>query len=95
MIDLLLNELKEKGLEVEVRGKYNNYIDLLIPEPTQAIYDVIRTILHHEDGGVRDEGLCGGGFEFYPLKNGMKFAIAWGDGDGPTKIYLGKMGCAF
>ena len=61
-------------------------------DSNSKIYDVIRDVL--QKYGTKDAGLCGGGFEHYPLNNGMYLAIGWNT-NGPNKFHLGHMGKAF
>lgn len=91
MIDLLKELLAENKQEFTTR--YDDGVNFSIMlKSNGATYTVIADLLHAH--GIRGEGRCNGGFEIYPMDNGMTFAIAWNPG-GLDKMYLGKMGCAF
>lgn len=91
MIDKLKELLAEQNQDFTVRYEDGSNLSIFVNSDANT-YKVIGGLLHH--AGVKGEGLCGGGFEVYPMNNGMTFAVAW-NADSPDKIYLGKMGCAF
>jgi hypothetical protein len=91
MIDLLKELLKEFNQDFSVR--YDDETNFSITLKSNGdTYRVIGELLHAH--GIKGEGRCNGGFEIYPMDNGMTFAVAWNP-EGLDKMYLGKMGTAF
>ena len=91
MIKLMKELLAKYNQEFTTRYDDDTNFSIMIKSNGDT-YRVIGDLLHAH--GVRGEGLCNGGFEFYPMDNGMTLAVAWNP-DGLDKIYLGKMGGAF
>jgi hypothetical protein len=88
----LLNRIGGFGMEVAVVDHQVGERINLDVKTNAHVYTVIREVL--QEHGVKGQGKCGGGFEFYPLKNGMVFAVAW-NSEGLDKFYLGDLGEAF
>jgi hypothetical protein len=91
MIEATLEKLNNSSMKHEVVFQNDTTLNLDV-EANQEMYGIISGIL--KEHGIKDAGLCGGGFEHYPLEDGMTLAIGW-NSEGPTKFYLGKMGRAF
>lgn len=92
MIEKLRGLLVEFNQDFTVRYEDTNNLSVFVKSNADT-YKVIGGILHSV--GIKDEGRCGGGFEFYPLNDGFTLAVAWNGDDQLDKMYLGKMGCAF
>lgn len=91
MIEKTLERIEKSEMIYKVIFQDAETLSLDI-DTSGRMYDIIRDIL--QQYGIKDAGLCGGGFEHYPLINGMYLAIGW-NSDGPNKFHLGKMGKAF
>ena len=91
MIENTLELFKNSTMTFEV--VYEDAETLSLDVVTNSeIYDITRELLGKY--GTVGMGLAGGGFEHYPLNNGMFLAIGW-NSDGPNKFHLGRMGKAF
>ena len=91
LTEAVLEMINETSMTYETVYKSDTVLNLDI-NTNAKIYDIIRDILG--EFGIKDQGKCGGGFEFYPLTNGMFLALGW-NSSGPNKFHLGTMGTAF
>lgn len=90
----MIEQLKTDLLDIDstMLVRFQNAETISVDFKSNAkTYGVISDILHRF--GEKDKGLCGGGFEHYPLINGMVLAVKWGDD--LDSIYLGTMGKGF